>query len=94
MISPASQRAIDRTWRWVAPTRRRSPSSRPRRSANIASVLGTAIDVKAKIMATQDVPLRSLSPREREVLELVAEGRSNRPSASAWSSRTAPCRNT
>jgi DNA-binding NarL/FixJ family response regulator len=26
----------------------------------------------------QDGPLRSLSPREREVIELVAEGRSNK----------------
>src|SRR5215210_1870437 len=59
MISPASQRAIDRTWRWVAPTSRISPSSRPRRSAIIASVLSTAIDVKPKIIATK------IGPRQR-----------------------------
>jgi DNA-binding NarL/FixJ family response regulator len=43
---------------------------------------GTALDpqVVSGLLADprQDGPLRSLSPREREVLELVAEGRSNR----------------
>ena len=41
-----------------------------------------------------DGPLRSLSPREREVLEFVVEGARTRRSASASPSRTAPCRNT
>jgi hypothetical protein len=39
MISAASQRAIDRTWRSVAPTSRRSPSSRRRRSPIMMSVV-------------------------------------------------------
>jgi DNA-binding NarL/FixJ family response regulator len=43
---------------------------------------GTALDpqVVSGLLADprEDGPLRSLSPREREVLELVAEGRSNR----------------
>jgi DNA-binding NarL/FixJ family response regulator len=43
---------------------------------------GTALDaqVVSGLLAGpgEDGPLRSLSPREREVLELVAEGRSNR----------------
>jgi glucose-6-phosphate-specific signal transduction histidine kinase len=53
MISAASQRAIDRTWRAVAPVSRRSASSRRRRSAIMISVLSTAIDVKTKIIATK-----------------------------------------
>ena len=51
-INAASQRAIERTWRGVAPVRRSRASSRPRRSAIIANVLTTAIDVKAKMIAT------------------------------------------
>jgi DNA-binding NarL/FixJ family response regulator len=43
---------------------------------------GTALDpqVVSALLADpdEDAPLRSLSPREREVLELVAEGRSNK----------------
>ena len=43
---------------------------------------GTALDpqVVSGLLADprEDGPLRSLSPREREVLELVAEGRSNK----------------
>ena len=53
MIRMASQRAIDRTWRVVAPVSRRSASSRRRRSAIMISVLTTAIDVKAKSIATE-----------------------------------------
>ena len=56
MIRTASQRAIDRTWRVVAPVSRRSASSRRRRSAIMISVLMTAIDVKAKIIATKNGP--------------------------------------
>jgi hypothetical protein len=55
-ISPASQRDIERTWRGVAPISLRSASSRPRRSPIITSVLTTAIDVKAKIIATNSGP--------------------------------------
>jgi DNA-binding NarL/FixJ family response regulator len=43
---------------------------------------GTALDPQVVsgllVDPREDGPLRSLSPREREVLELVAEGRSNR----------------
>ena len=56
MIRMASQRAIDRTWRVVAPVSRRSASSLRRRSAIMISVLSTAIDVKAKIIATKNGP--------------------------------------
>ena len=56
MIRMASQRAIDRTWRVVAPVSRRSASSRRRRSAIMISVLSTAIDVKAKIITTKNGP--------------------------------------
>jgi len=41
-------------------TSRRSASSRPRCSAIIASVLITAIDVKAKIIATNSGPSQRL----------------------------------
>jgi DNA-binding NarL/FixJ family response regulator len=47
MIRAASQRAIERSWRAVPPTSRRSPSSRPRCSAIIVSVFTTAIEVRA-----------------------------------------------
>ena len=67
MIRPASQRAIDRTWRGVPPTSRRSPSSRPRWSAIIASVLTTAIDVNAKMIATNSGPSQRLSSRSASV---------------------------
>jgi hypothetical protein len=56
MIRMTSQCAIDRTWRVVAPTSRRSASSRRRRSTIMISVLSTAIDVKAKIIATKNGP--------------------------------------
>ncbi|HEX4673600.1 MAG TPA: response regulator transcription factor [Solirubrobacteraceae bacterium] len=59
---------------------------------------GTALDpqVVSGLLADprEDGPLRSLSPREREVLEFVVEGARTRRSASASPSRTAPCRNT
>ena len=75
MISPASQRAIDRTWPGVPPTSRRSPSSRPRCSAIIASVLTTAIDVKAKIIATNSGPSQRLISRSASVT-VATEARS------------------
>jgi len=58
-----AQRAIERTCRRVAPTSPRSPSSRRRRSAIIASVLTTAIDVNPKIIRTTSGPSQRLISR-------------------------------
>src|SRR5438477_2026214 len=58
MIKMASQRAIDRTWRVVAPVSRKSASSRRRRSAIMISVLTTAIEVKVKSIVVEALPPR------------------------------------
>jgi hypothetical protein len=67
MIIAASQRAIARTCRRVAPTSCSRPSSRPRRSPIIVSVFSTAIDVKAKIIATNSGPSQRLISRSASV---------------------------
>ena len=74
-IRQASQRAIDLTWRLVAPTSCRSASSRPRRSAIITSVLTTAIDVKAKIIATNRGPSQRFISRSASAA-LASDARS------------------
>ena len=80
MISPASQRAIARTCRRVAPTSCSSPSARPRRSAIIVSVLSTAIEVNAKIMATNRGPSQRFNSRSASsALAIVARSLTRRP---------------
>jgi hypothetical protein len=92
MIRPASQRAIDRTWRGVAPTSRRSASSRPRRSAIITSVLTTAIEVKAKIIATNTGPSQRVISRvgvgRGGQQRAVADPQSGIPSAQSSQARS------
>jgi hypothetical protein len=62
MIGTASQRAIDRTWRVVAPVSRRRASSRRRRSAIMNSLLTMAIEVKPKSIATKKGPSQRALP--------------------------------
>src|SRR5215207_249484 len=64
-ISAASQRAIARTWRFVAPVSWSSASSRPRLRAIITRVLTTAIDVKMNVIATNSGPSQRLVSRSR-----------------------------
>jgi len=58
---------------------------------------GTVLDpevVAQLLVARRTDPLQSLTPREREVLALMAEGRSTQPSSSAWWSAPARWRST
>ena len=63
----AYEPVIDRTWRAVPPTSRRSASSRPRWRAIMISVFTTAIDVNAKMIATNSGPSHRLVARSASV---------------------------
>ena len=65
-----------------------------RRVAEGGSALDPAVVSELVGRHRRDDPLEALSPREREVLELMAEGRSNQAIASASSSPCAPSRST
>jgi hypothetical protein len=71
MISSASQRAIDRTWRAVAPTNRSSANSRPCRSAIIVSVEPGRL--KCQMFCTPTMPVIFV-PSLNEVTILMPDG--------------------